>query len=204
MLTEQSVINQSSRRQLQKADTRKRILSTAAAVYAEHGITATRSADVARAAGVAHGTLFLHFPTQEDLITAVIDDFGEGLCRRLHELTHRGNGIKALLEAHLAAIAEREDFYARLVSESSVLPEAARTSLVMIQSTASFHMSRAAEAGMAEGSIRRLPFPLLFNTWMGLVHYYLANRELFAPGASVIGRRGTEILEYFMSLIEGG
>jgi len=204
MLSEQIVIKKESQRSLQKEDTRRRILDKAATVFSERGIVETRSSMVARAAGVAHGTLFLHFTTQEALITAVIEDFGDGMCRRLHDLSRRGDGIHALLEAHLQAIAEREDFYVRLVTEASMLPEAARTSLVMIQSTVSFHITRAAEAGMDAGRIRRQPVHMLFNTWIGLLHHYLANRELFAPNGRLIGSRGAELLEYFLSLIEGG
>jgi hypothetical protein len=46
-----------------------------------------------------------------------------------------------------------------------------------------------------------MPLHLLFNTWIGLVNHYLVNRELFAPGASVIERRGAELLDHFMNLI---
>ncbi len=201
MLSEQSVIKSSTQRTRQKALTRRRILETALSLFAERGITATRSNEIAEAAGIAHGTLFLHFPTQEALIVAVIEDFGSGLCRRLHELSVQGDGLKAMLEAQLRGMAEREAFYARLLAETSLLPGAARIALIMIQSTISFHIARAAESGMLEGRITRQPVHLLFNTWMGLVHYYISNRELFAPGGSVLENRGPELVEHYMGLI---
>jgi hypothetical protein len=83
-----------------------------------------------------------------------------------------------------------------------VLPAAAQNALIAIQSALSFHLSRAAESGMEEGKIRRIPLHLLFNTWLGLVHYYLANAELFAPGSSVLKYHGPELLAHYMSLIK--
>jgi AcrR family transcriptional regulator len=204
MLSEQSVIKIDTPRSRQKAATRRKIMQAARALYAEQGILATRSAEVSAAAGVAHGTLFLHFPSQEELLVAVIEDFGDGLCRRLHELSARGDGLEALLRAHLEGLREDEDFYARLATEASLLPEAARTSLVMIQSTVSYHIAKAAEAGMDAGSVRRQPVHLLFNTWVGLVHYYLANRGLFAPEGGVLERYGDELVRHYFRLVSTG
>jgi AcrR family transcriptional regulator len=148
--------------------------------------------------------VFAHFGTQEALVSAVIEDFGEALSLRLHELTAAGSGTRAVLGAHLAAIGEVEEFYARLVVEAPLLPDAARNSLVCIQSDIAFHLSPAIEADARAGRIKAMSLPLLFNTWIGLVHYYLGSRELFAPGSSLIEARGKELLDHFMSLISQG
>jgi AcrR family transcriptional regulator len=203
MLTEQTVIKGRSQRSLQKERTQRRILDAARSLYTEHGITATRSAAVAEAAGVAHGTLFLHFSTQEALVIAVIEDFGENLCRRLHELSLRDEGLEAMLKAHVAGLRENEELYTRLVTEAPLLPEVARMALVGIQSTLSFHIARAAEEGMASGAVKRQPIPLFFNTWLGLLHYYLANRELFAPEGGVLERYGDTLVGFFLELVSG-
>jgi AcrR family transcriptional regulator len=188
----------------QKSATRRRILGAALRIFGREGILGATTATIAAEAGVSHGSIFAHFGTQEALVIAAIEEFGETLARRLHELTAAGARTREVLEAQLAAIREREDFYARLVVEAPLLPRAARSALVCIQSDIAFHLSPAIEADAAEGRIVAPSLPLLFNTWLGLVHYYLAGRELFAPGASVIGLRGTELLDHFMSLIENG
>lgn len=185
----------------QKLDTRRRILDAAVRVFSRGGILASSTAEVAREAAVSHGSLFAHFGTQEGLVAAVIEDAGTAIAGRLHELSRSGATVREVLTAHLAALGEREDFYSRLVSEAPGLSTRARDSLVMIQSAIAFHLSPAVEAGILALSIRPMPLHLLFNTWIGLVHHYLANRELFAPGASVIERRGPELLDHFMSMI---
>jgi hypothetical protein len=49
-----------------------------------------------------------------------------------------------------------------------------------------------------------MPMHLLFNTWIGLVHHYMVNRDLFAPEGSVIARRGKELLDHYMGLLDPG
>ena len=49
--------------------------------------------------------------------------------------------------------------------------------------------------------MRKLPIHLLFNTWLGLVHYYLMNADLFAPGESVLSRYQDELVSHFLALI---
>jgi AcrR family transcriptional regulator len=191
-------------RERQKRETRQAIIDAALRVFARDGILASTTAAIAREAGLSQGSLFAHFGTQEALITAVIEDFGKGLGLRLHELTDSGANTRDVLRAQLGAIAEREDFYARLVVESTLLPGRARDSLLLIQSAICFHLSPAVEADTLSGKIRPMPLHLLFNTWVGLLHHYLANRDLFAPGGSVIERRGPELLVHFLSLIAKG
>ncbi|BCY19208.1 TetR family transcriptional regulator [Leptolinea sp. HRD-7] len=188
-------------RQQQKENTRRKLLDTALDVFSRNGITATRMSDIAEAAGVSHGTVFLHFESQEVLISAVIEDFGFRMASRTHELSRESGSVKEILAAHLRGIQEHESFYSRLVKESSHLPIVARIALTDIQSAVSFHISRAAEREMAAGTIKRMPVALLFNTWVGLIHYYLSNADQFAPGESVIESCGSMLLEHFMRMI---
>jgi AcrR family transcriptional regulator len=190
-----------SKRELQKQQTRAALLSAAMDVYKRDGIAAARTADVAAAAGVAHGSVFVHFPTREALFISAIEEFGMALAKRLHELAAEGAGLREVLQAHLQGIAEHEGFYARLAIESPLLPPEARLSVLSIQSAISHHISQAADHDERAGLIKPMPLHLLFNTWIGLVHHYLANRDLVAPGASVIERHGAELVGHFMSLV---
>ena len=188
-------------RQFQKQATRERIIAAASRLFAEKGILGTATEEVARTAGVAHGTVFAHFRTQEALLTAVIEEFGAAVAGRLHELASRSRGVGAVLRAHLRGLSESEGLYRRLVIEGVRLPPRARTSLVMVQSAISSHVSEAAEQAMEAGEISRMPVALLFNTWIGLLHHYLANRDLFAPEGGVLERRGPELYRHFLMLI---
>lgn len=188
-------------RQQQKEKTRQRLLDVAISEFGRQGIMNTRMSDIARAAGVSHGTVFSHFASQEYLITAVIEDFGARMARRTHELAYGRVAIREILAAHLASILEFEEFYTRLVIESRILPRAARETFIVIQSAVSFHISQSAQSEMDGGSMVRMPVHLLFNTWVGLLHYYLSNGDLFAPQDSVLNRYGSILIDHFMGLV---
>lgn len=189
------------KRQLQKESTRGRIIAAGSRLFAAKGIGATTTQEVALEAGVAHGTVFVHFPTQEHLLTAVIEEFGHTVAGRLHQMVSRSADIAQALLAHLQGLMESEDLYARLVIEGGVLPPSARTTLIMVQSSISHHVSEIAERDMAAGRIQRMPVHLLFNTWLALIHYYLANAHMFAPAGSVLETCGVQLHEHFVSLI---
>jgi len=166
-----------------------------------HGFLHVRTLDVARAAGVSHGAVFKHFPSREALVEATIQLVGRRLTDRLHELAQGRAGLRAALAAYLECVGEFEPLYARLVTEAPHLPERALRCWLGIQSAVCIHVSQALAEEERRGTIRPMPLHLLFNTWIGLVHHYLSQRDLFAPRSSVIARCGKELLEHFLSLV---
>lgn len=186
----------------QKSRTRKKILGAAMELFASKGSLSTTSRDIAKAANVSNGLIFSHFPTTEDLFQAVIEEFGAKMAGRVLELTKRKESLKDVLSAHLTAISENENFYARLVIENTLLPNSCRSSYVNMQSTISHSITECAKDEIEAGKIKMMPLHMLFNAWAGLVNHYLINRDLFALGESVIAKRGNEILDFFMTMIE--
>ena len=51
---------------------RKKFLSAALALFVSKGVQNATTAEIAKAAGAATGTLFLYFPTKQDLINALV------------------------------------------------------------------------------------------------------------------------------------
>lgn len=197
-----SLLMPGTQRQAQKEATRKHIIKTAMNLYAVYGFSKIRTSDIAKDANVSHGSVFAHFGTQEELIEAVINEFGSEINKRLHELAESKSSIKEVMQAHLNGLTEFENFYTRLVEEKSLLSKNAQNIFVMIQSAISFHLSQALERGINEGLIKKLPVYMVFNGWVGLIHYYLVNKELFAPGGSVLKRYGKDLLNYYTDLIK--
>ena len=169
-------------RQLQKELTKERLVKTAYEIFSERGITNTRMSDIAHAAGVSHGTIFVHFKTQEALIEEVVGAYCKKIAERTHMLTSSSESFEELLKAHLSGIMEFESFYTRLIIENRMLPSGARDCWVGIQSAVSFHFKLVYEREFGQEKNSDVPFYMLFNMWMGLVHYYLENGELCAGG----------------------
>jgi TetR/AcrR family fatty acid metabolism transcriptional regulator len=56
-----------------KADKREAILKAAIRIFAERGFFNAQVADVARAAGIAAGTVYLYFKSKDDLLVSIFD-----------------------------------------------------------------------------------------------------------------------------------
>lgn len=183
--------------------TRKKLVDAAIEIFAAQGITTTSTADIAKAAGVSHGTVFLHFPCRDDLVFAAIKRFGRHLCAAFK--THTDMNIKNLrgvLKAHLQVLEEFEDFYSKLVMEAHLLSPRIKSYFFIIHAAVSHRMFVNAEHEMREGKIRPIKRPLLFNTWIALIHYYITHKDVFSPKKSVIREKSTELLDHFMCLVK--
>ncbi len=163
------------------------------------GILKTATLDIAHQAQVSHGNVFAHFPTRDDLVLAVVEEFAQALNQQFQQLSK--DSLLEFLRGHLAVIHQYEDFYARLIVEIPLLPTAIRQHLFVLQSGIAHYFREAylKDANIAKS--HQLPLSFLFNTWMGLLHYYLTHRELFAPHASLIATKGEELAVQFIQLI---
>ena len=190
-----------NKRQAQKEATRKLILQAAYKIYSKEGFNAPTNI-IAKEAQIAHGSIFVHFPTVEDLKVSLLEQFGKDMNEQLHELTARGNGLEDILDAHINILSGHQEFYKRLITESSQLPEQVKYVYVSIQSTVSFHLSQVIEKYQKDGKIKMLPLHFIFNSWISLLHYYLSNQDLFAPEGFVLIRYKEELIHNFIKMLE--
>jgi len=99
--------SEAERTQAGRADARRnriRILEAAREVFAEHGASASTEAVAARAE-VAIGTVFLHFPTKPDLLSAVVMDAWDQLVARVDGLVDNSSDDTALFAFCTSAMA---------------------------------------------------------------------------------------------------
>jgi AcrR family transcriptional regulator len=191
----------SGRRQIQKEQTREKIIAAAIKVYSNQGFSAPTTA-IANEAQLSHGSIFVHFPTVESLLVCLLDSFSQDITAELHTLSESGGDIETLLAMHVDVLIQHEGFYKRLIREAVYLPEEAKNTFIAIQSTVSIHFLQALEHEISTEKMKDVPFHMLFNTWLGLVHYYLLNGELFAPQGSVLLCHKNTLIECFMALIK--
>ena len=109
------------KRTQQKEQTHHHLLNMAYGEFARKGFLATKTLDIATAAGVSHGALFVHFPTKEELSVKVIDEFGMRLGTKLKRLLTGKKTAREVLAAHLETIEEYESLYTHLVTEGPLL-----------------------------------------------------------------------------------
>lgn len=67
--------NKTKASDLKKERTRAKLISTAREVFAHNGFKDTNISDIAKKSGVAHGTVYYHFPDKKTLLLEVMNEF---------------------------------------------------------------------------------------------------------------------------------
>lgn len=70
-------------RQRRKADTRAALRRAARDCFTGHGFVAAQIGDIARRAGVAHGTFYVHFENKEAVLDELLAEFNDKLVDKL-------------------------------------------------------------------------------------------------------------------------
>lgn len=100
-------------------ETRERLLSAAAEVFAEHGYDGTRVADIAAAAGVSNGALYAHFGSKADLLVDALRTHGPRLLEQLFA-ADPSRSITDLLLVLGRGLLRRRDAHGYLIVEALV------------------------------------------------------------------------------------
>lgn len=181
-------------RQRRKAARPQELLDAALALFVDKGFAATRAEEVARRAGVSKGTLYVYYPSKDELFKAVVRQNlssliaeGEALAGQfegsssqlLTELVHKwwqrvGNtpaaGIHKVVLAEAGNFPELADFYTREV----VLP-------------AHRLFSRCVLRGVARGEFRPLPEQAVAQALMAPMIFMALCRHAFGAGLAEAG-----------------
>jgi len=109
-------------------------LRAAIHVFANHGYHQTRISDIARAAGVADGTIYLYFPSKEELLVSLLDDRVSKLLafmqRDVPKLANAPERLRAIIDMQLGLLeGDRElaEIVTIIVRQSSRLIKQAPT-----------------------------------------------------------------------------
>lgn len=139
---------------------REELISAAFGLFIKSGFAATRLEDVAALAGVAKGTVVVHFPTKEVLFAAVITHYVEPSVARAEAITgepgtarerliHLAHFIHGqLCDPHIGGIPKL------IVSEAGNFPELARNFHEQVCSRSRLAESELIRQGIAAGEFR--------------------------------------------------
>jgi TetR/AcrR family transcriptional regulator, repressor for uid operon len=93
-----------SRRVQQREDTRNRLFDAALAEFRRVGFADAQIDDIVRAAGVARGTFYFHFPTKEHVLVELQRRGQESIVERLAALRRRPLAVKSFLQQLIDAV----------------------------------------------------------------------------------------------------
>jgi len=150
-----------SRRQRRKEARPSEIIEAAIQLFGERGFGAARLEDVAQRAGIAKGTVFVYFPTKEELFRAVAQTVLASHLQRLQSAATDldrplAEVIPLLLRQAAAVIGEGRlpAMMRLLIAESRTFPDLPRVWHDEVVSKVLGLVTAAIERGQARGEIR--------------------------------------------------
>jgi TetR/AcrR family fatty acid metabolism transcriptional regulator len=139
-------------------DKRERILDAAVRVFAKKGFYATRVSEVAKAAGVADGTIYLYFKSKDELLVSLFEDRVERLLAFLQtELPPTASAaekLRRIIELQLGLLEGERDLaevITVILRQSTKLMKEYAAPKFMAYLDA---IARVVEAGQASGELR--------------------------------------------------
>lgn len=101
--------------------TRRALLAAARSVLVEHGYMRATVAQIARAAGRAHGTFYLYFDNKEDIYSRLLENMWTGLKEESRDIWRPDVPLKSVrvtVDRYVSAFEENVDLW-RLLDEMS-------------------------------------------------------------------------------------
>jgi TetR/AcrR family transcriptional regulator, fatty acid metabolism regulator protein len=112
-MNDDSFIVPRQRAQAPKDDKRRRILDAAVRVFARKGYFASRVSDVAKAAGIADGTIYLYFKNKDDVLVSLFDEVMSEHIGAAREEIRAIKGaparLRAIADRHLTLLGSNRD-----------------------------------------------------------------------------------------------
>src|SRR5216684_5111095 len=144
---------------------RERILRAAIDVFAQSGYFNAKVSDIAKAAGVADGTIYLYFDGKEDLLTSIFRDhtrnYLQSLEREMAHVRRPEERIRIAIRHHLETLGR--DRSLAIVAQVELRHSLKFMSLLSQQEVADYlnMLRKMIEHGQSDGSFRRTIHPQL-------------------------------------------
>ncbi|MCK4654474.1 MAG: TetR/AcrR family transcriptional regulator [Candidatus Cloacimonetes bacterium] len=190
-----------NKRQIQKKKTRELILQMAKAEFVKKGFLNTTTSEIAEKAGIAHGTLFLHFKNKDSLIVEILDRELEEISSIIQNLISRAIDLEQLLLQYLDLLQEEEELFVVLARELPFYNEELRRKILFRDSIIRSHFHKAIELGIKEKRYRDVDVTSAVMFLFGTINYYLSLKPIFLKEGSVIKKFKPSIVKTFKQLL---
>jgi AcrR family transcriptional regulator len=174
-------------RQASKLETRNSLLQVALELFVEKGFEATRASEIAQKAGVAVGTIYLHFGDKDGLLSSILVDLADNIYIRVKEVyeKHPSARPEDLARMHIEQLiqyAEENQKMAPFVLDYALSRHPAGAKII------DFMVSQIEEnirQGQAAGVYRADIIPLLAaraeaHMNLGLISWWIEHHDIIA------------------------
>jgi AcrR family transcriptional regulator len=162
---------------------RGQIVEAAAALWLRQGFDATSVEAIARAAGLAKGTVYLYFPSKEALLDEAVRRYS--LVPAIEELTRALAGvpfeqaIPRIARGLFARLKENAPLVALLLRELPQRPAAARAFFERVVLPTNRSFAAYLEAGVEAGTLRPLDSFVAARALIGMLMIFVLTQELY-------------------------
>jgi len=191
-----------NKRQIQKQFTREKIIRAAKQIFIEKGIINTATSQIAEAAGIAHGTLFLHFPNKDSLVIELLDVELAKFSDKIKQLIIETTDIDTILKQYLDLIQAEEGFFSSLARELPNYKNELRRKILFRESLIREHFNQVIENGIEQKIYADIDIASTLNFLFGTINYYLSLKTSFVQQGSVIEKFRDQIIDIFMKILE--
>lgn len=167
---------------------RERILAGAGELFAELGNDAQMEQIAARC-GLGMGTLYRHFPSKQDLLTAVARERFQGmaeLARTAERISDPGEAFETILRSYLEAASGDAGFQLALLGSNELRWEGIGAQKAEFAEIVTRIVDRAVAAGKVRGDLTYADFPAMTCGVMSTMY--------FKPSHGTDWRRHLELL----------
>lgn len=163
LLDEMAKILKKSNKQTVK---QKKIIEVAISTFAEKGYSNTSTAEIAKKAGVAEGTIFKHYGTKENLLLSImvpfVKDFFPSMAEELiRELMNDTCSFEEFLRAFItnrsAFLSENREIFQVFIKEIFYKEELRNELLPIVLKFGSNHLIKVIEVFKQRGEIKNIP-----------------------------------------------
>jgi AcrR family transcriptional regulator len=173
-------------RQRRKETRPQELLDAALTLFVAKGFAATRSEEVARHAGVSKGTLYLYYPSKEELFKAVVrHNLSSLIAEGLEMMACFEGSTSELLVGLMTTWWERigntpaAGIHKVVLAEVGNFPELAQFYTEEVIEPAHRLFSSTVQRGIDRGEFRALPVPEVAHTLMAPMIYHALHRHSF-------------------------
>lgn len=191
-----------------RTDKQQKIVEAAIKIFAKKGYTATSTNEIAKAAGVAEGTIFRHFGTKENLLLSVIvpflmeaapivaDEFIQGVVSKPYDSFE--SFLTASIKNRFAFLEENTDIFKILVTELLNREELRQYFINMFEQKALQPFGAVLDMYKERGELLNLPNATLLRMLGTCIFGYCMSRFALFPNTKWDDEAEVEMMVQFI------
>ncbi|RFB10179.1 TetR/AcrR family transcriptional regulator [Bacillus sp. HNG] len=183
---------------LSKKPTEKqqKIAETAIKMFADKGYANTSTSEIAKAAGVAEGTIFRHYGTKDNLLLSVIIPFLKealpGMAEKVfkevltEDTVHFEDFLRRIIKNRMEFISENQEIFRIIVKELLYSEELRKEFLPYFSANVMRRAAHAFELFKNRGEIKDLPTDALLKMFMTTFGGFLVTNFVLSPSQDTL------------------